>query len=85
MLAESLALALAGEIPLDEAQALVKQRRDRSARARDESLVAAVRRAAKQTGIERGIDWDRLAEPSAYLGATNELIDRILDEARIGT
>lgn len=42
----------------------------------------AVRRAAIERGLEGGIDWDRLAEPSAHLGATNELIDRVLDDAR---
>ena len=81
VLAESLALALAETIALDEAQALVK-RAAIEVRGSHDSLVVAVRRAAEEKGIEARIDWDRLADPAAYLGATNELIDRILDEAR---
>jgi 3-carboxy-cis,cis-muconate cycloisomerase len=81
VLAESLALALAETITLDEAQALVKRAAIEVRGSRD-SLVVAVRRAAEEKGIKAVIDWDRLADPSAYLGATNALIDRILDEAR---
>jgi 3-carboxy-cis,cis-muconate cycloisomerase len=80
-LAESLSLALAEKIALEEAQALVK-RAAIEARASRESLVVAVRRAADARGLAAGIDWDRLSDPSAYLGATHELVDRILDEAR---
>ena len=32
--------------------------------------------------IEVDLDWSRLGDPSTYLGATESLIDRILDEAR---
>ena len=81
VLAESLALALAETIALDEAQALVKRAAIEVRGSRD-SLVVAVRRAAEEKGIEAVIDWDRLADPSSYLGATNDLIDRVLDEAR---
>ena len=81
VLAESLALALADTIALDEAQSLVRQAA-REARDSRESLVTAVRRAAEARGLGTGIDWDHLADPSAYLGATNELIDRIVDEAK---
>jgi 3-carboxy-cis,cis-muconate cycloisomerase len=80
-LAESLSLALAQQIALEEAQTLVK-RAAIEARASRESLVVAVRRAADARGLAAGIDWDRLGDPSAYLGATHELVDRILDEAR---
>jgi 3-carboxy-cis,cis-muconate cycloisomerase len=81
VLAESLSLALAEKIALEEAQALVKRAATES-RASRESLVVAVRRAADARGIAAGIDWDRLSDPSAYLGAANQLVDRILDEAR---
>ena len=47
-----------------------------------DSLVVAVRRSAEEKGIAAGVDWESLADPSAYLGVTNELIDRVLDEAR---
>jgi len=80
-LAESLSLALAERIALDEAQTLVR-RAAIEARGSRESLVVAVRRAARARGLETGIDWDHLGDPSAYLGATHEFIDRVLDEAR---
>ena len=56
-------------------------RRSRGAALRD-SLVAAVRRAAASRGLEPAIDWDRLSDPSAYLGAAREIVDRILDDAK---
>jgi len=80
VLAETLAFALSTTLALDDAQALVKQA-STDARHSGEPLVAAVRRLASERGIA-GIDWDRLADPAAYLGATNEFIDRILGEAR---
>jgi 3-carboxy-cis,cis-muconate cycloisomerase len=79
-LAESLSVALAEKIALDEAQALVR-RAAIETRGSGESLVVAVRRAATARGLDGGIDWDRLGDPAAYLGATHELIDRVLDEA----
>jgi 3-carboxy-cis,cis-muconate cycloisomerase len=81
VLAEPLALALAAVMPLDEAQQLVKHAAE-EARRSQESLAAIVRRAAEERAIAAGIDWDRLADPAAHLGATNEIISRILDEAR---
>jgi len=81
VLAESLTLALAEQIPLEEAQALVK-RAAIETRGSSDSLVAAVRRAAARRGVEPAIDWDRLSDASRYLGATHEIVDRILDEAR---
>lgn len=81
VLSESLAFALAGSIVIEEAQALVRQASIDTARS-GESLVTAVRRMARERGIGPGIDWERAGDPAAYLGATNALIDRILNEAR---
>jgi 3-carboxy-cis,cis-muconate cycloisomerase len=81
VMAESLALALAGKMALAEAQALVRQAAA-DARGTHESLVVAVHRAASEKGLAAGIDWNRLGEPAAQLGATSALIDRILDDAR---
>ena len=81
VMAESLALALADRLPLEEAQALVK-RASAELRGADEPLVAVVRRAALARGIDTGLDWDHLANPSAHPGATGDIIDRIVDEAR---
>jgi 3-carboxy-cis,cis-muconate cycloisomerase len=80
-LAESLSLALAEKMPLEDAQALVK-RAAIETRGSSDSLVAAVRRFAAGRGLETAIDWDRLSDPSGYLGATRHIVDRILDEAR---
>ena len=80
-IAEPMAIALAAQIAPAEAHALVRDAAI-EARASRESLVAAVRRAAIAKGLDRGIDWDRLADPSAHLGAANAFIDRILDEAK---
>jgi 3-carboxy-cis,cis-muconate cycloisomerase len=80
-MAEPIALALAAKIAPEEAHALVRDAAI-EARASRESLVAAVRRAAIAKGLDSGIDWDRLADPSAHLGAANAFIDRILDEAK---
>jgi len=81
VMAESLALALADRLPLDEAQALVK-RASAELRGADEPLVAVVRRAALARGIDTGLDWDHLANPSAHPGAASDIIDRIVDQAR---
>jgi adenylosuccinate lyase len=80
-LSESLSLALAATMPLEDAQALVRHAAiDR--RGSSDSLVAAVRRAAASRGLEPAIDWDRLSDPSAHLGAAREIVDRILDDAK---
>jgi 3-carboxy-cis,cis-muconate cycloisomerase len=81
VLAESLAFALADAIALDEAQAIV-QRVAADTRRSGGSLFAAVRQAARERDLDKGIDWDRLGDLSSYLGAANEFIDRVLEEAR---
>lgn len=81
VLAESLSVALAGQLGVDAAQALVK-RAASDARASRDSLVAAVRRAATAAGVEQGIDWDRAADPAAQLGAAHAFIDRVVNDAR---
>ena len=80
-LAESLSLALAATMPLEDAQALVRHAAI-ELRGSSDSLVAAVRRAAASRGLEPAIDWDRPGDPSAYLGAAREIVDRILDDAK---
>lgn len=81
VLAESLSLALAETMPLEDAQALVRGAAI-EARGSSDSMVAAVRRAAATRGLEAAIDWDRLSDPAAYLGATGAIVDRILDDAK---
>jgi hypothetical protein len=81
VLAESLSIALADNLPLDEAQALVR-RAAIDARGTREPLTVAVRRAAQAQGLDAGIDWDSISDPAKSLGAAGEFIDRILDEAK---
>ena len=81
VMGEALAFALADRLPLDEAQALVK-RATAELRGGSEPLAAVVRRAAQARGIDAGIDWDRLANPSTHPGAASDIIDRIVDEAK---
>ena len=80
-LAESLSLALAAAMPLEDAQALVK-RRVLETRGSSDSLVAAVRRAA----ATRPRACDRLGSPERSFDAISarpaKSIDRILDEAK---
>lgn len=81
VLAEALAYTLSNAIPLDDALTLVNQASIEARRSGD-PLVAVVRRLASERGLGASVDWDRVSDPSAYLGATSEFIDRILDEAR---
>jgi 3-carboxy-cis,cis-muconate cycloisomerase len=80
-LAESMAMALAEAMPIGDAQALVRRAAIEARRTR-EPLASAVRRAAHEAGVGAGIDWGRVSDPAAYVGAADALIDRILDEAR---
>jgi 3-carboxy-cis,cis-muconate cycloisomerase len=80
-LAESLTFALAGEMGLSEAQALVRETATERSLT-PESIVLRVQRVALERGVGRSLDWDRLADPAAHVGAANEFIDRVLVEAR---
>lgn len=75
LLAEAAAFALARTMPLAEAQALVKEA-CRVAEATGRHLIDVLR--------ERGdaaIDWPSLRDPANYLGAAEELVDRVLAAA----
>jgi 3-carboxy-cis,cis-muconate cycloisomerase len=79
ILAEAASFALAGHMPRSEAQALVK-RACAAARDRDRPLIEVLRGLS-----DAPVDWDRLRDPANALGAVDELIDRILAEARAAT
>jgi len=79
--AEALAFALSDAMPLDEARSLVGRAAGDVRRA-NESLIDAVRRAASARGVESAVDWRRLADPSAQLGAADAFIDRIVNDAK---
>ena len=81
VMAESLSLALAETMTLEDAQALVK-RAAADARGSREPLATAVKRAVDARGAGGAIDWDRFTNPAAHVGAAGEIIDRILADAR---
>jgi len=81
VMAESLSLALAETMTLEDAQALVK-RAAADARGSREPLATAVKRAVDARGAGGAIDWDRFTNPAAHVGAAGEIIDRVLADAR---
>jgi 3-carboxy-cis,cis-muconate cycloisomerase len=76
ILAEAATFALAEHMPRPQAQALVKEACGEVAKS-GQSLTKLL--AAK---TDAPVDWDAAADPANYLGAANELIDRILSRRR---
>jgi 3-carboxy-cis,cis-muconate cycloisomerase len=76
ILAEAATFALAEHMPRPQAQALVKKACGEVAKP-GQSLTKLL--AAK---TDAPVDWDAAADPANYLGAANELIDRILSRRR---
>lgn len=76
ILAEAAGFALARHVSRKAAQALVKK----ACRKVAETGQPLMEILAGMT--DAPVDWTALAEPANYLGATDELIDRILAEAR---
>ncbi len=72
VLAEAAAFALVKHMPRTEAQALVRQACGEVARS-GRPLMEVL---AGKT--DAPVDWDAVSDPANYLGAANELIDRIL-------
>ncbi len=78
ILAEAAGFALAAHMTRDEAQSLVKD----ACRTVAESGRKLMDILGETT--DAPVDWQALADPANYLGATNALIDRILAAARNG-
>ena len=76
ILAEAATFALADHMPRPEAQALVKQAA-RAVLAGGGHLVDALK-----SRTAAAVDWERLRDPSCYLGSNDALIDRALAAAR---
>jgi len=76
ILAEAASFALAAHLPRPQAQALVKDA-CRAVLSEGGHLVDALR-----SRTEAPLDWDRLRDPTGYLGANDALIDRALAVAR---
>ncbi len=70
VLAEGLAMALAGHMPLADAPALVERAvLERGGRCLPQALRAIT---------DPGLDWDRLSDPAHHVGQASALIDRVL-------
>ena len=78
LLAEAASFALAAHMPRPDAQALVKQA-CATVMAEGLPLVEVLR-----GRTDAPVDWVALADPANYLGANDQLIDRVLAEARGG-
>lgn len=72
LLAEAATFALAEYLPRPEAQALVKEA-CRDAMAGNLNLMDLL-----AERCDAPVDWDKVRDPANYLGAANELIDRVL-------
>lgn len=75
ILAEAATFALAEHMPRPAAAALVKSACGSVGQGR--SLTAVLRE-----NTDAPVDWDTLADPARYLGAADQLIDRVLAAAR---
>jgi 3-carboxy-cis,cis-muconate cycloisomerase len=76
ILAEAASFALARDMPRPEAQALVKAA-CRDALAQDRHLIDLL-----AERVDAPLDWQALRDPSNYLGAADEIVERIIREAR---
>jgi 3-carboxy-cis,cis-muconate cycloisomerase len=74
MMAEALSLALSATMPRERAKEIVAAA-CRRALAQDRHLVDVVQ---EQTGAS--LDWEALRDEAAYLGSSQQFIDRVLDE-----
>jgi 3-carboxy-cis,cis-muconate cycloisomerase len=81
ILAEAAVFALSAAMSRAQAEELVK-RACAVALADDKPLIQVVQALAGET-VKSGIfDWQALADPANYLGETNQIIDRVLKQAK---
>jgi 3-carboxy-cis,cis-muconate cycloisomerase len=80
ILAESAVFALTKAMPRAHAEALVK-RACSIALAGEKPLIAVVRDLTEDAVPDAGIDWEALSDPGNYLGETQHMIDRVLENA----
>src|SRR5690242_8232532 len=81
ILAEAAVFALARVMPKKKAEELVKKA---CAMAADETkpLIDVVQKLSEGEVPHGSIDWQTLAKPEKYLGASEEILDRVLETAR---
>lgn len=81
VLAEALSLEFARFIPVEDAQALVREAADNAAR-EHESLPSTARRLAAARRELDDLDWSRLGDASHHLGMSSRIVDAVLKDAR---
>lgn len=81
ILAESAVFALASAIPRSKAEELVRKA-CAVAVAEDKPLIEVLAKLAKDSVKKDAVDWQKLAEPSNYLGETKKIIGEILQRAK---
>ena len=80
ILAEAAVFGLAAAIPRPKAEELVKKA-CRQAVAENKPLVEIVKRLAQDEGVDGAVDWQSLSKPENYIGQSNKIIDRVLEQA----
>jgi len=80
ILAEATVFALAQAMPKSKAEELVKKACG-VAVSEGKSLVVVVQELSAGEVASGSIDWQALAQPENYLGAANEILDRVLQAA----
>ncbi len=81
VLAEAYSYALSSVMPRADAHARVRDAALTAAR-EGRALADVVREAVGDDIGEGALDWDRLAEPSNYLGEAGRIVDRVVARAR---
>lgn len=81
VLAEAVVFALSKQMPREKGHELVKQACGVAA-SEGKPLIGVVRELVGDRVPEKAIDWTALAEPANYLGETQRMIDRVLEEAK---
>ena len=81
ILAEAAVFALARVIPKPKAEEMVKKA---CAMAVNEAkpLIDVVQKLSEGDVAHASVDWESLAKPEKYLGASDEILDRVLETAR---
>ena len=80
ILAEAAVFGLAKAMPRPKAEELVKKA-CRRAVAENKPLIEIVKRLAQAEGVDSAVDWQSLNKPENYIGESNKIIDRVLEQA----
>ncbi|MGH7828220.1 MAG: 3-carboxy-cis,cis-muconate cycloisomerase [Candidatus Binatia bacterium] len=80
-LAEAAVFALSGHLPRPQADELVRQA-CAAAVSEGRPLIEVVKRLAGGVVSEGAVDWQALAAPENYLGESERIIQRVLEDAR---